>query len=162
MKEEWTRVSWREWPLQKATKGGEYLSGGGILLEVAEMAADDPMDVDAVGWKDDKGDPNAVVREERSEGQSSGDASDSSKSPVNYGAGESLVKKESGYFRHFFVKAGIIRTNETEELGEWNSLYKKERVKMYSHGNCGSQWVWWSAYPQKCQGREESEIDQMK
>eukprot|EP00061_Rhincodon_typus_P003255 g19641.t1 len=48
-KELWTKVSWREQSLQKVDKGGEYASGGGILLEVAEMAPDDLLDVDAGG-----------------------------------------------------------------------------------------------------------------
>eukprot|EP00061_Rhincodon_typus_P000318 g11287.t1 len=50
VKEVWTRVSWRERSLRKAGKGGEgnvCVSGGVISLEVAEMASDDLLDVDA-------------------------------------------------------------------------------------------------------------------
>eukprot|EP00061_Rhincodon_typus_P008860 g31853.t1 len=48
VKEEWTRVSLREWSLWKVEKGGEgNMSGGGILLEVTEIASDGLLDVDA-------------------------------------------------------------------------------------------------------------------
>eukprot|EP00061_Rhincodon_typus_P003518 g20276.t1 len=49
-KREWNKVFQREQSLQKADKGGKgNMSGGGILLEVAEMASDVLLDVNAGG-----------------------------------------------------------------------------------------------------------------
>eukprot|EP00061_Rhincodon_typus_P004363 g22399.t1 len=61
-------------------RGGEYVSGGSISLEVAEMASDDLLDVDAGGIVvKDKGNPIAVVEGKRGgEGGSVGDREGSS------------------------------------------------------------------------------------
>eukprot|EP00061_Rhincodon_typus_P017929 g46865.t1 len=108
--------------------GGEYVSGGGIRLEVAQMVANDPLDVDAgrmVGK--DKVDLIADMGRKRgAEGRSAGDGLDLAKSPVNYNAGKSLVEEESG---GSLVKIGMIRTDMTasEELGKWNRVFTGRR-----------------------------------
>eukprot|EP00061_Rhincodon_typus_P002291 g17092.t1 len=55
-------------------RGREYVPGGGISLEVVEMASDDLLDVDADGMVgEDKGNPIAVAGgKRRVEGGSSG------------------------------------------------------------------------------------------
>eukprot|EP00061_Rhincodon_typus_P007289 g28843.t1 len=81
-------------------RGGEYASDVSISLEVAEMVADDLLDVDAgsmVGK--DKGIPIAVVGGKREdEDRSAGDGSDPVEDPVDNGAGESSVKEEGEHF----------------------------------------------------------------
>eukprot|EP00061_Rhincodon_typus_P013279 g39556.t1 len=66
--------------------GGEYVSGGGILLGLVEMAANDSLDVDAGGMVgEDKGNPITVVGWRRGcEGRSAGDGSDPAEGPVDY------------------------------------------------------------------------------
>eukprot|EP00061_Rhincodon_typus_P001585 g15200.t1 len=72
--------------------GGKYVSGGGVLLEVAEMAPDDLLDVDAGGMVGkDKGNPIA------GEGGSAGDGSELVEGPVDNSAGESSVEEEGGH-----------------------------------------------------------------
>eukprot|EP00061_Rhincodon_typus_P011428 g36423.t1 len=103
-------------------RGGKDVSDGGILLEVAEIVADDLLDVDAGGMLGkDKGNPFAVVGGTRKgEGGSAGYGSDPVEGPVNNGAGKSLVDEEGGQFGGSLVEVGIIGTYamETEELGE--------------------------------------------
>eukprot|EP00061_Rhincodon_typus_P015630 g43408.t1 len=72
------------------------MSGGGISLEVAEMASDALLDVDAGGMGGkDKGNPIAVARvKRRGEGGSAGDGSDAFEGPVNNGAGVSPMREE--------------------------------------------------------------------
>eukprot|EP00061_Rhincodon_typus_P007806 g29865.t1 len=81
-------------------RGGEYVSGDGISLEVAEMASDDLLDVNAGGMVGkDKGNPIAVAG-----GKSAGDGSDPVEGPVNNGAGESSdLKKMRGVKREVVV-----------------------------------------------------------
>eukprot|EP00061_Rhincodon_typus_P009209 g32514.t1 len=64
-----------------------------MCLVVAEMAADDLLDVDAGGMVVDEG---------------------------------------GGHFGSSLVKAGLIRTYETEELGEWNGVFTGNRVRGYT------------------------------
>eukprot|EP00061_Rhincodon_typus_P001574 g15172.t1 len=77
-------------------RGGEYVSGGGNLLEVVEMTSDDLPDVDAGGMvEEDKGNPIAVVGgKRRGEGGSVGNESDLVEGPVDNRAGESSVEEE--------------------------------------------------------------------
>eukprot|EP00061_Rhincodon_typus_P000689 g12458.t1 len=77
-------------------RGGEYVSGGGISLDVAEMASDDFLDVDAGGMVGkDNGNPIAVAGgKTRGEDGSAGDGSDLVEGPVDNGAGESSVEEE--------------------------------------------------------------------
>eukprot|EP00061_Rhincodon_typus_P007886 g30015.t1 len=84
-------------------RGGEYVSGGGILLEVAEVASNDLLYVDAGGMVgEDKGNPVAVVGGKRSgEGRSAGDGTDLVEGLVDNGAGESSVEEEGGHFGGF-------------------------------------------------------------
>eukprot|EP00061_Rhincodon_typus_P003717 g20791.t1 len=96
VKEELTRVSWREQSLWKVDKGGE----GEYGLVVAEIASDDLLDVDAGGMVGkNKGNPITVAGRKRgNEDRSAGDGSDLVESSVDNGAGESLVKEEGGHF----------------------------------------------------------------
>eukprot|EP00061_Rhincodon_typus_P002149 g16746.t1 len=87
-------------------RGGEYVSGGGISLEVAEMASDDLLDADASGiLGKDKGNPIAVAGRKRGgEGESAGDGSDLVEGTVDNGVGESSVEEEGGHFGDSLVK----------------------------------------------------------
>eukprot|EP00061_Rhincodon_typus_P008253 g30703.t1 len=79
--------------LNREGRGGECVSSGGILLEVVEMASHDLLDVDAGGMvRKDKGNPIAVAgRKRRGESGSAGDGLDLVDSPVDDGAGKSLL-----------------------------------------------------------------------
>eukprot|EP00061_Rhincodon_typus_P006987 g28205.t1 len=105
-------------------RGGEYVSGGGILLEMAEMVSDGLLNMDTGGMVGkDKGNPNAVVGgKRRGEGGNVGDGLDLIEGPVDNGAGESLVEEEGGHFADTLVKVGLMGTDvtETEELREWD------------------------------------------
>eukprot|EP00061_Rhincodon_typus_P003456 g20125.t1 len=81
-------------------RGGEYVSRGGISLEVVEMATDDLLDVDAVAMIGEyKANPIAVAGgKRRGKGGSTKDGSDPVDGPVNNGAGEYLIEEEGGYF----------------------------------------------------------------
>eukprot|EP00061_Rhincodon_typus_P014316 g41261.t1 len=93
---------------QKAVKGGEYVSGGGILLEVMEMEASDLLDVDAGGMVGkDKGDLIAAAGWYRGN-------EDLVEGPVGNGAGESSVEEKGGHFRGSLVEVGLIRTYAME------------------------------------------------
>eukprot|EP00061_Rhincodon_typus_P015345 g42961.t1 len=112
-------------------RGGEYVSGGGISLEVAKMTSDDLLDVDAGGMVvKDKGNPITIVGGKRGgEGGSAGDGSDLVEGPVNNGAGESLVEEEDGHFGGSLVEVGFNTTYATEELGEWNGVFTGSRLQ---------------------------------
>eukprot|EP00061_Rhincodon_typus_P001097 g13698.t1 len=81
-------------------RGGEYVFVGGILLEVAEMASGDLLDVDPGGMVgEDKGNPIAVAGGKRwGEDGSAGDGLDLVEGPVDDRAGESSVEEEGGHF----------------------------------------------------------------
>eukprot|EP00061_Rhincodon_typus_P000075 g10368.t1 len=81
-----------------ADRGGEYVSGSGISLEVAEMASSHLLDVDAGGMVGkDMGNPIAVAEgKRRDDGGTAGDRSDLDEGPVDNGAGESSVEEEGG------------------------------------------------------------------
>eukprot|EP00061_Rhincodon_typus_P010498 g34839.t1 len=116
-------------------RGGECVSDSGISLEVVEMAANDPLDVDAGGMVGkDKGNPISVAGGKREgEGQSARDVSDRVGGPVNNAVGEFSDEVEGGHFRGCLVKIGLIICGtyvvETEELGEWNRLFTGGRVQ---------------------------------
>eukprot|EP00061_Rhincodon_typus_P011012 g35708.t1 len=134
VKEEWTRVPWRERSVWKTDKeGGEYVSGGGILLEVAELASYDPLDVDAGGMvAKNKGNPIAGAGGNRKgEGGSLGDGSNPVEGPVNNGDEESLVEDGGEHLGGSLVKGGLIGTfaTETKELEEWNGVFTGNRVR---------------------------------
>eukprot|EP00061_Rhincodon_typus_P003211 g19545.t1 len=81
--------------------GGEYVSGDEVPLEVAEIEANDPLDVDAGGMVgEDKGDCYG------GDGGSAGDGSDLVEGSVDNGAGESSVEEEGGHFGGSLVKVG--------------------------------------------------------
>eukprot|EP00061_Rhincodon_typus_P016761 g45142.t1 len=115
-------------------RGGEYVSGGGILLEVMEMAADDLLDVDAGGMiGKDKGNSATVAGGKRGgEGGSAGDGSDPVEGRVDKGAGESSVEEEGGHFRGSLVEVGAIGIYaiEMEELRAWNGIFTRSRVRI--------------------------------
>eukprot|EP00061_Rhincodon_typus_P013753 g40325.t1 len=92
-------------------RGGEYVSNGGISLEMTEMMAQDPLELDTDGMVGkDKGYPITVVEGKRgSEGRSVGDVSDLVEGPVDNGAGESLDEEEGGHFGSSLVD--IVGTN---------------------------------------------------
>eukprot|EP00061_Rhincodon_typus_P007606 g29456.t1 len=103
------------------------MSGGGILLEAAEMASDDLLYVDAGGMVGkDKSGPIAVVGgKRRGGGQSAGDESDPAEDPVRCDAGEALIEEEGGHCRGPFVEVGIVRIDamEMKKLGERNEVF---------------------------------------
>ena len=56
--EEWTSISLRGWPLWNADGGREDVFYGSIMLELAEMVEDDPLNAEASGVEsEDKGGP---------------------------------------------------------------------------------------------------------
>eukprot|EP00061_Rhincodon_typus_P005968 g26113.t1 len=113
-------------------RGGEYVSGGGISLEVVEMVADDLLDVDIgemVG-KDKEHHVAFVEGKRGDEGQIVRDGSDPAEGPVSNGAGESSVEDKGGHFGGSFVEVGLARTyaTESEEQGKWNRVFTGSRV----------------------------------
>eukprot|EP00061_Rhincodon_typus_P005345 g24737.t1 len=86
-------------PLErKSGRGGDYVSGGGISLEMAEVVSDDLLDVDAGRMVDkDRGNPITVAGGRRGvEGGSAEGSSDKVEGAGDNGVGESSAEEEGG------------------------------------------------------------------
>lgn len=96
------------------------------MLELAEMAEDDPLNAEAGGViSEDKGDPIMFLGGgRRCEGGCAGDGPDTVEGPVNHRGWKTSVKEEGGHVRGTVFESGIIRTDatEAEELGEWDGV----------------------------------------
>eukprot|EP00061_Rhincodon_typus_P011611 g36764.t1 len=104
-----------------------------MSLEVAEIAADGLLGVDARGMVGkDEGNPIAVVGGKKvAQSRSDRDGSDPVEGPVDNSARVSSAGEERGHFGCSLAKVGLtgIDAMEMEKLEEWNGVFTGSRVQ---------------------------------